>query len=113
MREHDDARVLRLQREVGLEPRELLLADARRGIGNVVDGNEMHALVIEAVEARPEEFLPRLAVVERRIVLAGYEAHVPVLQPGYDVAESREPAPALGRIVGRMREIAREDRKST
>src|SRR5882672_5103170 len=76
--EDDDGRVLVLLGEIRLDPRELGLADARRGVANVVDGDEVNALVIEAVMARPEEFLPRLAVVEGSIVLAGHKAHVPV-----------------------------------
>ena len=41
----------------------------------------MHALVVEGVVGRAEEFLERLAGVERRVVLAGHEAHVLTFRP--------------------------------
>jgi hypothetical protein len=60
--EHDDARVLGMLREVGREPGELRLADARRGVGDVVDGDEVHALVVERVVRLAEGLLARGAM---------------------------------------------------
>ena len=56
-------------------------------VGHVVDDDEVHALVVEGVVRLAEELLERLAVVERRVVLARHEAHVLDLEVGDDVLE--------------------------
>ena len=64
MGEHDDVRVLRLLFEVGREPLQLLVADQRARIGYVVQGDEVHALVVEGVVGLAKELLVGLAAVE-------------------------------------------------
>src|SRR5579883_951161 len=76
MGEHHDAVVRLALLEVGREPGELLVAQLRRRIGDVVEGDEVHALVVEGPVRVPEELLERLTLVERGVVLAREEAHV-------------------------------------
>ena len=56
--------------------------------------------------SRSEEFLKRLTVVERSIVLSGHEANILDLELARDFAELRKALPPLLRIVGRVRKIA-------
>ena len=108
MRENDDRRVPLLHAQISLQPGQLRLADPRGRIRDVVQRDEMHALVVEAVMRRPEELGPRFAAVERCIMLAGHEADVLILQPASDLLELRQPPPPLGRVVSRVREITGE-----
>src|SRR5262249_13394695 len=71
--------------------------------------DEVDPLVIEGVVRLPERLDERLATVERRIVLAGEEAQRLDLERGDDLLELREPLTPLLRVVGRARQIARED----
>src|SRR5438270_7853553 len=109
VREYDDAAVARLLGEVRGEPGELLVADAARRIGDVVERDEVHALMREAVVRRTEELAIRLAVIERGIVLAGHEADLFRAQAGDQLLELRAAPAPLGRIVGGAREIAGEN----
>ena len=68
----------------------------------------MHAFVIEGVVGGAKELLERLAVVERRVVLPGHEAHGLDLELAHDGLEFRHALPALHRVVGGVREIAGE-----
>ena len=95
-------------RQVGMQPGQLLLADQAVRVGYVVERDEVHALVVEAVVARRRRTLVRLAVVEARIVLARNEADVLDLQLADDGLNSLHAALAL-RVVGGVREIAGED----
>ena len=73
VREHHDARVALLLAEIVREPGQLLIADARRGVGDVIERDEVHALVIEGVVRRAEELLIGGARVERGVMLAGHQ----------------------------------------
>ena len=79
-----------------------------RRVGHVVEHDEVHALVVERVVRLAEELLVGLALVERRVVLAGHEAHVLHLEFADDVAEFRQALPALLGVVGGVREVAGE-----
>ena len=59
--EYDDTGVAGLGREVGGYPRELFGANRTRWIRDIVEHQEVHALVIERVMRRSEKFLERLA----------------------------------------------------
>lgn len=74
MRQHDDAVVGFALLEIGRQPGELCVAQPGARIGNIVEHDEMHALVVERVMRRAEEFPVGLAGVERGIVLARHEA---------------------------------------
>ena len=63
MSKYDDRRLGRLALEVRGEPRELFVSDLRARIGDVVEDDEMNALVVECVMRLAEELLKRLAVV--------------------------------------------------
>src|SRR5215831_20995860 len=76
MGEHDDVRVRGLPGEVRREPLQLLVSDQRAWVGHVVDGDEVHAFVIEGVMGGSEEFLKSLPVIKRGIVLARHEMNV-------------------------------------
>jgi hypothetical protein len=64
--------------------------------------------VVERVVRFAEQLAVRLAPVERRVVLAGHEAHILDVQLADDLLELGEAAAALLRVVGRVREIAGE-----
>ena len=108
MRQDHDPVVALALLQVGLEPAQLLLADAGGAIRHVVERDEVHALVIEGVMRRPEELLVGRPVIERGVVLAGHEAHIGIFQPARQVAEFRQPAAALAGIVGGVGQVARE-----
>ena len=74
--------------EVGGEPGELLVAQLGGRIGDVVEGDEVHALVVERVVGGAEELLEGLALVERGVVLARHEAHVLDAERRDDLAEA-------------------------
>lgn len=74
MRQHDDAVVGFALLEIGRQPGELCVAQPGARIGNIVEHDEMYALVVERVMRRAEEFPVGLAGVERGIVLARHEA---------------------------------------
>jgi hypothetical protein len=76
VRQHHDAVVGLALLEIGRQPGELLVAELGARIGNIVEYDEMHALVVERVVQGAEELLIGLALVERGIVLARHEAHV-------------------------------------
>src|SRR5438094_508482 len=109
VREHDDRGFLVELPEVGTEPLDLVVAQLAPRIGDVVEHDEVHALVIERVLGLAEELLERRGAVERRVVLA---REIPLrlhLELPHGVAHVRQALPALLVIVGRVREIARED----
>src|SRR6266576_665206 len=108
MRQDDNVSVLPLLLEVVGKPLQLLIAKRRARVRDVVERDEMHALVVERVARLAEEFLERLAAVERRVMLARHEMDVLDLELADDFLELREsPAPFL-RIIGRMCEISGE-----
>ncbi len=91
-----------------MQPFQLLLADEAVRIGDVVQRDEVHALVVEAVEAVAEDVLVHLAVVQAGVVLAGNEAHVLDLQLADDGLELLHAALAF-LVVGRgVRQVAGE-----
>ena len=107
--EDDDTGVLRLALEIRGQPRELVLADRRPGIRDVVERDEMHPFVIEGVMGRAEEFLEGLAVVERSVVLAGHELdilHLELADDGTNLVHAFTPDLA---VLGGMGEVAGED----
>src|SRR5437762_13952068 len=105
MRQGDNVRVLPLLLEVVGKPLQLRVAKRRAWIGDVVECDEMHALVVERIVRFTEEFLERFSAVERRIMLARHEPDVLDLELADDLLELREaPAPFL-RLVGSVREI--------
>ncbi|ABA49819.1 hypothetical protein BURPS1710b_2420 [Burkholderia pseudomallei 1710b] len=108
VREDDDARVLRLSREIPREPFDLRVADAAGRIRHVVDDDEMHALVIECVMGVAEDLAVRGACIEARVVLARHQVQRLRPQLRDDRLKLPHPCAALGRIVGRVRQIARE-----
>src|SRR6266550_3402157 len=65
--EHDDRRFLVVLPEVGAEPLDLVVAQLAGRVGDVVDHDEVHALVIERVMRLAEELLERLGPIERGI----------------------------------------------
>ncbi len=69
----------------------------------------MHALVVERVVGVAEELLVGLALIERRVVLAGHEADVGHLELLDDVAELGEALAALLAVVGGVGQVAGED----
>ena len=109
MRQHDDAIVGFALLEIGRQPGELCVAQPGARIGNIVEHDEMHALVVERVMRRAEEFPVGLAGVERGIVLARHEAHVFYAQRQNDLAEALHAGAALLRVIGRVGKIAGED----
>ncbi len=104
----DDRRAALLLLQVRGEPRQLLVADQGARVGDVVQRDEMHAFVVEAVVGGAEELLERLAIVEGSVVLPRHEAHGLDLELAHDGLEFRHALPALHRVVGRVREIAGE-----
>ncbi len=109
VRQHDDRLRLVELLEVGGQPGELRLAEAAGRIRDVVERDEVHALVVEGVVRLAEELLVGLALVERGVMLAGDEAHGLDLELLDDVAELGEALAALLRVVGRVGQIAGED----
>ena len=91
MGEHDDRRLRLDLLEIGLQPGDLGVAHHGLGVGDIVERDEVHALVIEGVVGLAEELLVRFALVESGIVLAGQEADGLDLQAGGDVAKLVEP----------------------
>ena len=91
------------------EPGELLVAQPGGGIGDVVEGNEVRALVVERVVGRTEELAIGLTLVQRGVVLARHEAHVLDGERGDDLAEALHALATQLGIVSGVREIAGED----
>src|SRR5439155_24452095 len=87
--EDDDRLALPKLGKVGFQPAELLVADGRRRVRNVVDDDEVDALVIEGVMELAEELLEGLALVEGGIVLSGQVVNRLHLEPAGDVLEAR------------------------
>src|SRR4029453_4188086 len=82
-------------------PKDLLLAQERRGIGAVVEHDEVYALVIERVVQWSADHLAiGLAAVERRVVLARKEIYLWYFQFGGLLAEFDEPLPAYPGVIG-------------
>ena len=108
VREHDDARVARLFRQVVGQPLALRLAHHPGRIGHVVEHDGVQALVIERVVRGPEQLAECLARVQAGIVLARHQVYRTRTQRRDDVAYLRHAAAALGRVVGGMRQVARE-----
>ena len=79
MREHHQLLALVQRGEVFAQPFKLFRADAGRGVGDVVDSDEVHAFVGERISGIAEKFSIGRATVERSIVFAGDKAH------GFDV----------------------------
>src|SRR5258706_12945084 len=65
--------------------------------------------MVEGVVGVAEELLPRRPVVGRGVVLARHEAYVAVLKPRGDLLEFAQPLAALYTVIGRVREVSRED----
>jgi hypothetical protein len=107
--QHDDAIVGLALLEIGGKPGELLVAELGRRVGDVVESDEVHALVVEGVVRGAEELLVGLAAVERGVVLARHEAHVLHRERRDDLAEALHALAADLGIVGGMGEIAGED----
>src|ERR1043166_2801829 len=82
------------------------VSDPRAQIGDVVEHDEMNALVVERVVRRAEELLECLAVVERRVVLTRHEADGLDVELAHHALELRQTLAALDRAVGRMGEVA-------
>lgn len=109
MSEDHERRVHRKLGEVFLEPIELSVAQVRLRIGDVVERDEVHALVVERIVRGSKVLLKRFAVIDRSVVLAREEVHVLDVQLGNDALElGHARAPQLG-VVGRVRQIAGED----
>ena len=79
------------------------------GIGDVVEGDEVHALVVEGVVRGAEELLVGLALVERGVVLARHEAHVLDGERRDDLLEALHALAPLLAVVGGVGEVAGED----
>ncbi len=109
MGEDDDRRLVAELLQISLQPRELRVADDRARVRDVVEDDEVHALVVEGVVQLAEELLEGLAVVERGVVLAGQIPHGLHLEPAGDVLEALHALLPLFGVVGRVREVAGED----
>src|SRR5476649_718505 len=107
--QHDDAVVGLALLEVGGQPRELLVAQLGARVGDVVERDEVHALVVERVVRRAKELLEGGALVERGVVLAGQEAHVLDVEGGDDFLEALHARAALGAVLGRVGQVTGED----
>ncbi len=106
--EHDDRGRFVEARQVGMQPFQLVLADETVRIRDVVQRDEMHALVVEAVVPVAEHLLVHLAVVQARVVLAGDEADVLALEIRHDGLELGHATLALLVFRGRVRQVAGE-----
>src|SRR5438046_10338338 len=102
MRQDDNVRVLPLLLEIVGKPLQLLVAERRAWIGDVVERDEMHALVVERIVRFTEEFLERFSAVERRIMLARHEPDGLDLELADDFLELREATAPFVRIVRRV-----------
>src|SRR6266446_3174193 len=111
VREDDDVRILRLLFEVRRKPLQLLLADQRARVRYVVQGDKMHALVVERVMRLAEKLLIRFTAIEGSVVLARHEADVLYLELADDLLELGKALPAYFRVVGGMGQVAREYNK--
>ena len=109
MGENDDRLLLAELGEIGFQPGQLLVTDDRAGIGNVVDDDEMNALVIEGIVELAEEFLERLALIEGGIVLSGQVVNRLHLEPAGDVLEASHTLAAHLVVVRGVRQVAGED----
>src|SRR6266852_1967411 len=94
--------------QIGPQPGELILSDRCTWIRDVVQDDEMNALVVESVVELPEELLVRRAGIERRVVLTRHKSQGLDTEPLDDLAELAESLSPLIAIVGGMREVARE-----
>src|SRR5215510_16183142 len=76
---------------------------------DVIQRDEMNALVVEGVMKVAEEFLVGLAAIQRRVVLAGHKAHGLDPELTDNLLELGHPcAPHFG-IVGGVGQVAGED----
>src|SRR5262245_17467856 len=109
VREHDHRHLLVDPGEVRTDPGDLLVADDRLRVGDVVEHQEVDALVVERAAQGAEQLLVGLAAVQRGVVLAGQELQVEPPQSADDLLELPHPLAPLVVVVRRVREVARED----
>src|SRR5205085_12047506 len=109
MSEDDDRLVGRLRLQISRKPRELLIADLRARVRHVIDDDEMHAFMLEAVARATEEFLECFSIVERRVVLARHEIQRLHVEVADDLFELGEALSTLDGVIGGVRQIAGED----
>src|SRR5215813_2410472 len=108
MSEHHDRRIVFQFLQIGLKPVELSFANHRSGIGDIIEHDKVHSLVIESVIKLSEELLVRVTPIKRRIVLSSHEMNrLSFKAPGY-VSEFGHPVASLLTILGYVREVARE-----
>ncbi len=108
VREHHDGRMRGHRAQVRRQPCQLRLAHARGRVRHVVDGDEMHALVIEGVVCAAEQFAVGGTVVQRSVVLARHVVHHRYLEAGGDVAELRQAAAPFVHVFGDVGQVAGE-----
>ena len=107
MRQRHDGRLAFQLLEVCLQPFELRFADDRLRIGDVVKGDEMHALVIEGVVKISKEFLVGFTTVKRSV--SRHKPHSLDPQLADNFAELSHPFAPLFGIIRGMRQVAGED----
>src|SRR5438552_2779310 len=83
----------------GGQPADLGGAHRSRRIGDVIDGDEVSAFVVEGVVGGAEVLLVGRSSVQGSIVLAGHEAPLPARQAGDDPPEFGHPAVADRHVV--------------
>ena len=109
VREHDDPVVTAGLLQIARQPVDLRRPDGTFGVRDVVQRDEVHALVIEGVVRGAEVLLEHAARVLRRVVLAGQEAQVLDLKAARQTLEFGHALAADGGVVGCVRQVAGED----
>ena len=109
MGEDDDRGVLRPRLQVPAEPVDLRVAQDALGVGDVVEHDEVHALVIEGVPQGPEELLESRAAIERSVVFARHQPQSGDPQTGEVLADLPHAPPALLVVVGGVGKVAGEN----
>src|SRR5262245_39902561 len=88
---HYDWRVLLQFLEVLLQPLDLRFADGGLRVRDVIESDEMHALVIEGIVGVAEMFLIHFATIERGVMLSRHELHGLDLELAHNLLELIHP----------------------
>src|SRR5579885_1109007 len=111
MGQYDDRSAAGAFGQFARQPSALTLADGDLGIRYVVQRDEGYALVFEGVKAGAEEFVKRLALVQRGVVLAGQEPDLLDRQTAGDFAKLLHAPAPLGAVLRGLGQVARKDHK--
>jgi len=108
MGKYDHRRVGVLLGQILFEPCELIIAERGARIGDIVEHDEMNALVIERVIRVTKELTIGGTTIQRGIMLTRHEVHGLDIEVADDFPEfAQAPTPFRG-IIGGMGQVARE-----